>query len=195
MSMLKLMNTPVFAAEGVLHLDRAAYRLTVSGLTGGERTFGLEEIKSLPNSTANRRLTSVSGWSVRADWEGIAWGDFLATAGPLPTARYALFTSAGDYTTCVSLHALAASESMLAWGVAGEPLEDEYGGPLRLVVPNLWGYKSCKWLARVAFIDKYVTGYWELRGYSHDGRIEPGETFDVNSQKHRPITGGEVTEF
>jgi DMSO/TMAO reductase YedYZ molybdopterin-dependent catalytic subunit len=198
MSVLKEMNTPVFAAEGVLHLDRSSYRLTVSGLAeGGERVMSLDDLKAmLPARTENRRLTSVSGWSVRADWEGFAWRDFLEMNEPQATARYVLFTSAGDYTTCVSLRELAAGEALLAWGVAGEPLEDEYGGPLRLVVPHLWGYKSCKWLTGVAFREKYAAGYWELRGYSHDGKIEPGETLDVNSRKRRPIKGsGEVTEF
>lgn len=196
MSVLKTMKTPVFAAEGVQHLDRSDYRLTVGGLAGGERVFSLDGLKgTLPARTVNRRLTSVSGWSVRADWEGVLWRDFLAGLEPLPAIRYALFASAGYYTTCVPLRDLAASETMLAWGVAGEALEDEYGGPLRLVVPNLWGYKSCKWLTRITFMEKYVAGYWELRGYSHDGTIEPGETFDVNSQKYRPIAGGEVTDF
>ena len=196
MSVLKRMNTPVFAAEGVLHIDPADCRLAVSGLENGDRTFSLPELKSrFPNKTVNSRLTSVSGWSVRADWDGIAWRDFAALVKPLVSARYALFTSGGDYTTCVLLSDLAASDSMLAWGVGGEPLEAEYGGPLRMIVPNLWGYKSCKWLTGISFVEKYATGYWELRGYTHRGEIEPGETFDVNSQKYRPIKGGEVTEF
>jgi DMSO/TMAO reductase YedYZ molybdopterin-dependent catalytic subunit len=196
MSVLKVMNTPVFAAEGVQHLDHGLFRLSVSGLTAGDRTFSLAELKAeFPAAVANRRMTSVSGWSVRADWAGVSWADFLSVVRPREGARYALFTSAGDYTTCALLSDLAASQTILAWGVSGEALEDEYGGPLRVIAPNLWGYKSCKWLTKIAFVDKYVTGYWELRGYPHRGEIEPGDTFDVNSQQRRPITGGEVTEF
>ncbi len=196
MSVLKQMKTPVFAAEGVLHLDRDVFRLAVTGLPDGDRTFSLGELKAnFPSSTADIRLTSVSGWSVRAAWDGILWRDFIAAVNPPRSARYAFLTSAGDYTTCILLSDLAASQAMIAWGVGREPLEDEYGGPLRLVVPNLWGYKSCKWLTRIVFTDKYITGYWELRGYTHRGDIEPGESFDVNSQKYRPIRGGEVTEF
>lgn len=196
MSVLKRLNTPVFAAEGILRIDPADCRLTVTGLAGGDKSFTLAELKAaFPNKTVNSRLTSVSGWSVRADWDGILWRDFAAAVGPKEGTRYALFTSAGDYDTCVLLSDLAASNAMLVWGAGGEALEAEYGGPLRTVVPNLWGYKSCKWLAKVAFVEKYATGYWELRGYSHRGEIEPGETFDVNSQKYRPIKGGEVREF
>lgn len=196
MSVLKQMKTPVFAAEGILRLDRGAFRLAVTGLADGDRAFSLAELKAnFPSSTVNTRLTSVSGWSVRADWDGILWQDFITAIKPSSSARYAFLASAGDYTTCILLSDLGASQAMLVWGVGGEALEDEYGGPLRMIVPNLWGYKSCKWLTKIAFTDKYVTGYWELRGYTHRGDIEPGETFDVNSQKYRPIKGGEVTEF
>lgn len=196
MTILARMNTPVFAAEGVLRLDRSQYRLKITGLESGSRQLSLRELQEqLPAATVNSRLTSVSGWSVRADWQGTLWKTFVEHFHPQSSARYALFTSAGDYTTCVLLSDLAASSAMLVWGVAGEELEDEYGGPLRMIIPNLWGYKSCKWLRRIDFVDRYVTGYWELRGYEHRGSIEPGETFDVNSQKYRPIIGGEVTEF
>jgi DMSO/TMAO reductase YedYZ molybdopterin-dependent catalytic subunit len=141
MSVLKRMNTPVFAVEGVLHRDHGGYRLKISGLADGDRTFSLGELKAaFPISMVSTRLTSVSGgWSVRADWEGILWRDFVSAWRPVEFARYALLTSAGDYTTCILLPDLTASQAMLVWGVGGEPLEDEYGGPLRMVVPNLWG--------------------------------------------------------
>jgi len=196
MSTLKQLNTPIFAAEGVLHLERKNYQLAVDGLEIGSRNLSLGELKTaVTPRTVNMRLTSVSGWSVRADWDGILWHDFLKYIHPASSSCYVILSSASEYTTCLALKALAASTAMLVWGTAGEPLEDEYGGPLRLVVPNLWGYKSCKWLTTISFVEKYTAGYWETRGYSHSGNIEPGETFDVNSQKYRAISGGEVTEF
>ncbi len=196
MSMLTRLNTPIFAAEGILRVNRESYRLGVGGLTENTGIFSLHELKNqFPAQSRNFRLTSVSGWSVRADWDGILWQDFIAKVKPSPKARYAIFSSAEDYTTAVLLSDLAASTAMLSWGVGGEPLEDEYGGPLRMVIPNLWGYKSCKWLVKIDFVDKYATGYWELRGYNHRGSIEHGETYDVNTRQYRPIGGGEVTEF
>ncbi|HWR43876.1 molybdopterin-dependent oxidoreductase [Sporomusa sp.] len=196
MSILTTLQTPIFAAEGILHLNRENYQLEVAGLADKHGIFSLQELKqNFPEQSKDFRLTSVSGWSVRAKWNGILWQDFIAMIQPLPTARYALFSSAKDYTTAVLMSDLMASTSMLVWGVDGESLEDEYGGPLRMVIPNLWGYKSCKWLVKIEFVEKYATGYWELRGYSHRGAIEPGETYDVNARKYRPISGGEVTEF
>lgn len=77
MSILKDMDTPVFKAEGVPRIDIANYTLKITGLVELEREFRWDEIMQLPKSCISSRLTSVSGWSVRADWEGIKWKDFL----------------------------------------------------------------------------------------------------------------------
>lgn len=196
MTKLKELNTPVFAAEGVLDLDRSSYRLNISGLVNAQNSLLLDDIKNkLPQSAIDSRLTSVSGWSVRVTWNGVLWDDLLNVIQPSATAKYVLFTSAGDYTTSVWLNDLTGTRAMLVWGVAGESLENEYGGPVRMIIPNLWGYKSCKWLTSIEFREKYIPGYWEMRGYTHRGNIEPGETYDVNSQSYRPIRGGEVIDF
>ena len=84
---------------------------------------------------------------------------------------------------------------MLVYGVAGEALETEYGGPLRTVIPNLWGYKSCKWLVRIEFCNEMLGGYWEDRGYTRSGIIEPGTILDINTRTKRQIKGDEITEF
>jgi DMSO/TMAO reductase YedYZ molybdopterin-dependent catalytic subunit len=78
--------------------------------------------------------------------------------------------------------------------VGGEPIEFEYGGPIRMVIPNLWGYKSCKWLKRIHFMNEYIQGTWESNGYEDRGLIEPCMCEDVNTGKHFRITGGEVME-
>ena len=64
-----------------------------------------------------------------------------------------------------------------------------------MVIPNLWGYKSCKWLSVIEFIREEEGGYWEDRGYTWSGVIEPGFTLDINTKTRRPIKGGEITEF
>jgi DMSO/TMAO reductase YedYZ molybdopterin-dependent catalytic subunit len=64
-----------------------------------------------------------------------------------------------------------------------------------MVIPNLWGYKSCKWLGKIDFIDQMEGGYWEDRGYTRSGMIEPGFTLDINTQTRKPISGGEVLDF
>ena len=196
MSILRDMGTPVFKAEGVPPIDIEKYVLNITGLVESERELTWKEILKLPTSRLSSRLTSVSGWSVRADWDGIRWKDFLNEIVVKPGATHVIFTGYGEiYTTTVSLIDLQAPKVMLVTGVAVAPLEAEYGGPLRMVIPNLYGYKSCKWLTRIEFINRMEGGYWEDRGYSRSGIIEPGTTFDVNSKTHKEIKGGEVVDF
>ncbi|MEE9610916.1 MAG: molybdopterin-dependent oxidoreductase [Desulfatiglandales bacterium] len=196
MSILRDIGTPVFKAEGVPQIDIATYTLKVTGLVKSDRESSLNEIMKMSKSCLSSRLTSVSGWSVRADWEGIKWKDFLTELTLKPEATHVTFTSYGGiYATTLSLSDLDAPRVMVVTGVGGDPLEPEYGGPLRMIIPNLYGYKSCKWLVQMEFINHMEGGYWEDRGYSRSGIIEPGKTFDVNTRTYKEITGGEVLDF
>ncbi len=196
MSVLKDLGVPIFKAGGMPAIDLKTFSLRIGGGVERERWFSWQEILALPKSRIGARLTSVSGWSVRADWEGVRWSDLLSQISIDSRASHVRFTSVGGgYATSVALEDLAHPRVLLAYGVNGEPIEPEYGGPLRMIVPNLWGYKSCKWLGEVDFIDRVEGGYWEDRGYTRSGVIEPGETFDVNTKTRRPISGGEVVEF
>ena len=177
-------------------IDITQYRLHVRGLVEEERSFTWQEIMDLPASKVNARLTSVSGWSVRATWEGVLWRDFIRAITPTREASHATFSSfGGGYETTVSLADLDHPRVLLVYSVEEKPLEREYGGPLRMVIPNLYGYKSAKWLETITLTDRMRGGYWEDRGYTQSGIIEPGFTLDVNTGIRRPIPGGEVMEF
>ncbi len=196
MSILKDLSVPAFKAGGMPVIDLQKYSLSVEGLVKKERHFSWLEILAMPKSTVNCRLTSVSGWSVRADWEGIRWKDFLKQISVDSMANHVRFTSVGGgYSTTVPFKDLENPRVLFAYTVDGNPIEAEYGGPLRMVIPNLWGYKSCKWVGQIEFVDQEEGGYWEDRGYTRSGMIEPGFTFDINTKTRRPIQGGEVMEF
>ncbi|NIQ40387.1 MAG: molybdopterin-dependent oxidoreductase [Proteobacteria bacterium] len=196
MSNLDRLRVPVFKAGGMPDLDTQKYRLHVAGFVKKQRIFTWTEIKEFPRSAVNARLTSVSGWSVRATWEGILWRDFVGVVRPTKRATHATFSSVGGtYETTVALVDLDHPRVLLVYAVDGEPLEGEYGGPLRMVIPNLYGYKSCKWLETITLSDSMKGGYWEDRGYTRSGIIEQGTTLDLNTGRRRPIPGGEVTEF
>jgi DMSO/TMAO reductase YedYZ molybdopterin-dependent catalytic subunit len=196
MSILKDLGVPVFKAGGMPTIDLSTYILSIEGLVQRGKYFSWREILAMPKSQINCRLTSVSGWSIRAEWEGIRWGDFLKQISIDSKAKYARFASVGEgYRTTIAVSDLEKPRVLLAYGVNGIPIEPEYGGPLRMVIPNLWGYKSCKWLGKIEFVDQMEGGYWEDRGYSRDGIIEPGFTLDINTKTQRPIIGGEVVEF
>lgn len=196
MSILSRIGVPVFKAGGQPSIQPATYRLEVTGLVAQPLSVTWPEILALPYSVVSARLASVSGWSVRADWGGVLWQDFLATIAPAREATHAAFTSVGGgYATTVSLQDLAAPRVILAYKVNDEPLEPEYGGPLRMVIPHLWGYKSCKWLGGIELTDHMRGGFWEDRGYSREARIAPGETLDMNSGTRRALGGGEILDF
>jgi DMSO/TMAO reductase YedYZ molybdopterin-dependent catalytic subunit len=195
-SVLSRLKVPSFTAGGVPDVDEALYKLLVDGLVEEPLAFSIKEIKKLPMNTVNARLTSVSGWSVRAQWQGVLWRDFLDSLSFLPEVNHATFISLGEgYSTTVSLRDLDHPRVLLVYAVDGEPLEVAYGGPLRMVIPHLYGYKSAKWLSRIELTDSMRGGYWEDRGYSRSGIIEPGTTLDINTRIRRPIKGGEVIDF
>jgi DMSO/TMAO reductase YedYZ molybdopterin-dependent catalytic subunit len=196
MTILKDLETPIFAAEGVPpEAHQGEWKLRVDGLVQREALLDLDQVRALGQVTLSSRITSVSGFSVRADWNGLPWRTFIDAFPPTEGAAHVVFRSVAGYDANLTLEQLDHPRVMLAWGVGGEPLEPEYGGPLRMVIPHVWGYKSCKWLARITFTDRLTPGYWESRGYSVTGEIEPGITLDVNTGSKRRIKGGEVTEF
>ena len=189
---------PIFDAEKANEIDAEKYRLQIDGLVEEPFEMSLEEIKALPRAVKNLRLTSVSGWSVRADWEGVVFSDVLAKIKRKPGAAFANFHSKGGkdkYTSCVAMKDLTLPNTMLVYGANGRALRHEEGAPVRMLIPHLWGYKGVKWLVRIEFTDKTVEGYWETRGYPNEAPIQPGSIFDVNSRQKRQISGGEITEF
>jgi len=139
MSILKDLKVPVFKAGGMPTTDLRSCSLLVGGLVERVRQFSWHEILAMPRSRVNCRLTSVSGWSVRADWEGIRWEDFLREIVVLSKADHVrLSPSEGATRPRWPMTDLRHPRVLLAYNVNGEPIEPEYGGPLRMVIPNLW---------------------------------------------------------
>lgn len=196
MSILKDLKTPVFYAEPVPKgVTRENYRLEVTGLLKVPMFFTFKQIEDMPFTSVNARLTSVSGWTVRAIWQGVKFTDFLKRIELKPRAGYVDFASFGGYTTCLPIEELQKERVLLCYKVNDEYLETMYGAPLRMFIPHLWGYKSIKGLAKITFTDNYKKGYWESRGYSDKATITTRMILDVNTQTKKQIHGGEVTEF
>jgi len=112
----------------------------------------------------------VTQWS-RFDcrWEGVPVPVLLALVRPKPEARFVLLHAHDGYTTNLPLADLARAENLVAFRYAGEPLPRRHGGPLRLVVPHLYFWKSPKWLRRMEFLAADKPGFWEVRGYHRRG--------------------------
>lgn len=194
MARLADLKIPVFWAEGQPAIDREGFLLRIGGLVESPRALGLPELVSLATDTVSCRLTSVTRWSVRLTWKGFLARRLIEMAQPRPGAAFVKLTSfGGSYFTVVPLAALEHPRAIVALWAEGEVLPVEYGGPVRAVFPQLWGYKSAKSIVSVDFQERDEPGYWESRGYAGDAAITATKIHDLNERQTRYHSGGEVT--
>jgi DMSO/TMAO reductase YedYZ molybdopterin-dependent catalytic subunit len=191
------MGAPAMWAEG--HpgaLQAEGWVVEVGGLADNPVTLTYEEILELPGVVAEARLTSVSGFTFGGAWGGVRLSELFSLVRPTPAASHVQFVSYGRiYTTCVPLEVARRERTLLAYAFDGEPLEPDYGGPVRIFCPYLWGYKSAKSVVAIRLVERSIPGFWETRGYPDGAQIKPRRIFDVNSGRMRRIPGGEVTGF
>jgi DMSO/TMAO reductase YedYZ molybdopterin-dependent catalytic subunit len=121
---------------------------------------------ALPRTTITSDIHCVTTWS-RYDntWEGVHIREILQRAKPLPEAKFVMEHSWTDYTTNLPLVDLDDDDVIIALNHDGQELAAEHGGPVRLVVPKLYFYKSAKWLDGFEFMEQDRPGFWEQRGY------------------------------
>ena len=159
----------------VLHVGRAPavtdperWRLVVTGRVHHRLTLDFADLRALPTVTVTSDLHCVTGWS-RLDnaWTGVRVAEVLARAEPRPDATHVVVTGHPAYSANLDVEAVLADDVLLAWAHDDRALDVEHGGPLRLVVPARYGWKSVKWVTEFRLTDRDVPGYWEERGY-HD---------------------------
>src|SRR5690606_21764850 len=110
----------------------------------------------------------VTGWSVlSAKWTGVTVQALAERAGLQGTARHVIFEAAAGYTANVRLREALADDVMVAWELDGQPLRRPHGAPVRAVVPDLYFWKSAKYLTGIRFVARDEPGYWETRGYNN----------------------------
>jgi DMSO/TMAO reductase YedYZ molybdopterin-dependent catalytic subunit len=198
MSRLKELRTPIFWAEG--HpgkLNRESWVIEVDGLCANPKTFTWQELIALPKSITDARLTSVTRFSVRGRWGGVKVADLLDAVQVDPATHYVRFWSYRMiYDTSIPIEVALRERTLLAYEFDDEYLEEDYGGPVRGFCPYLWGYKSAKSVVKVELMDRYLSGFWEQRGYPDEAFITAGKVRDMNQGgRLRPIPNGEVIRF
>ena len=198
MSRLKDLKTPVFWVEG--HpgtLDRENWKIHVDGFCHKPRIFTWQDLVAIPRTVADARLTSVTRFSVRGRWGGVRVSNILNSVDADNEAKYVRFWSFGEvYDTSISLETGLLERTILAYQFDDAYLEEDYGGPVRLFCPYLWGYKSAKSVVKIELMDHYVSGFWEKRGYPDAALITAGKVRDMNTGgKVRSIPDGEVIRF
>ncbi|MEE8158266.1 MAG: sulfite oxidase-like oxidoreductase [Dehalococcoidia bacterium] len=169
---------PVLTYGPAQKIDLKEWRLRAFGLVDNEIELNWEEFSELPWSTVEAPFHCVTQWSkMENTWEGLLFTDLAAIVKPKDEAKFVIAHCYGDYTTNLPLEVLMDGMSLLAHKHDGEPLTAEHGGPLRLVVPQRYGWKSAKWLRGIEFIAEDRPGFWEVRGYHNNGDFWKEERF------------------
>ena len=159
---------PVLTAEvdGVVDLDR--WRMSVDGAVTTPSSWSWDELHALPGSSYDGDIHCVTTWSkFGMHFEGVSVDLLLDAAGPTPEATHVMAHSTTGYTTNLPLEDVRGGRAWVVWEVDGVPLPGPHGGPVRLLVPHLYFWKSAKWVTRLELMTRDRPGFWEQNGY-HD---------------------------
>ncbi len=152
----------------------AAYRLEVSGLVERPVTLTLADLEAMPATRLVRTFQCVTGWSVpEVEWEGVALSAILERVGVRPGAVAVSFDSYDRADTeSLTLDQARLPDVIVAYRMLGAPVTREHGGPVRLYVAPMFGYKSLKWLSAIRVVDRVEPGFWERNGYPVNGWLD-----------------------
>src|SRR5690348_1775286 len=153
--------------------DPATWRLKIGGLVEQPVSLTYDELRSLPRAEQVSTFHCVTGWSVEnVHWGGVRIGDVLARAKPHAAGHALRFTSMEvPYVDFLTLRQAELHDVMLAYEMDGKPLPREHGAPVRLIIPEMYGYKNVKWLQGIDVVDQAGQGYWEGLGYDKDAWV------------------------
>ncbi len=146
------------------------WRLRVWGLVEEELELTWEQFIALPAKSQVCDIHCVTRWSkLDTRWKGVPFKEIVGLAKPKPEARHVMVHCYDGYTTNVPLDDLMNDDVLLAYEYDGEPLDREHGGPMRLLVPRLYLWKSAKWVNGLEFMAEDRPGFWESYGYHMHG--------------------------
>jgi len=153
--------------------DPATYRLQVTGAVEHPLSLSWDEVLALPQARQTTDFHCVTGWTVGGvHWQGVRLQDLWDRARPTSEAKYANFVSLEQpYVDSLSMKQTTMPNVMLAHGMDSKPLTQAHGAPMRLVIPEMYGYKGVKWLTRIDLVPKLEAGFWEQRGYDVDAWV------------------------
>ena len=160
---------PVLHAGSVPTVDRATWRLRVFGLVEEELSLDFEQLRALPATEITTDIHCVTRWSrFDAGFRGVHWRELAALCKPLPAAHFVVAHAPQGFTANLPLAALDEENAMVCYEADGEPLTAEHGGPVRLVIPSRYFWKSAKWLTGLELVSADQPGFWERLGYHND---------------------------
>ncbi|HZO57852.1 MAG TPA: molybdopterin-dependent oxidoreductase [Bryobacteraceae bacterium] len=191
--------------------DVSKWQLEVKGLVAKPQSFGLDQLRALPQESQSARMKCVQCWSARTTWSGFRFAALLDLVEPLKTAKAIRLDCADRWYEHMTLQEMANPRVMMVLDMAGQPLTALHGAPLRLLDPSKYGYKSAKIITTITFLEEGKGSMaCDVGGpfYSATGEIQAGydTPLDLMSKEarqsrildpkvRRPIKGGEITEY
>jgi len=153
--------------------DPATWRLQIGGLVEEPMSLDYASLRQLPRVEQVSNFHCVTGWSVEnVRWAGVRIHDVLAATRPLASAHALEFVSMEQpYVDYLTVQQASLQDVMLAYEMDGKPLPREHGAPMRLVIPEMYGYKNVKWLQGINLVPQIEPGYWEDLGYDQDAWV------------------------
>jgi DMSO/TMAO reductase YedYZ molybdopterin-dependent catalytic subunit len=162
---------PVLDAHGAPEIDLASWSFEADGLVEHPRAWSLDDFMQLPAVKVYADFHCVTRWS-RLDnvWGGVQARELAEIVGLKPEAKFALaFGYDYGWSTNIPLEYFLAEDALFAWSHDGKPIPTEHGGPVRLIVPQLYAWKSAKWVKGIRFLERDEPGFWEQGGYHMRG--------------------------
>ncbi|HEY2599917.1 MAG TPA: sulfite oxidase-like oxidoreductase [Thermoleophilaceae bacterium] len=160
---------PVLTVGPNPDFDLSNWDFRLYGEVEDELELSWDELLALPQQELVTDIHCVTRWSkLDTSWQGVRLRDLLEQAGVRPEGRYVMAHSDGGYTANLPLEVVMDDEVLLAHTYDGQPLELDHGGPLRLLVPKRYFWKSAKFLRRIEVMSEDRMGFWELNGYHND---------------------------
>lgn len=149
-------------------LSPQSWSLEVHGEVDRPNTLSFADLLRLPQKSIECDVHCVTSWTkLGMHWSGVPFRAVAEAAGVRPLARFVVMECEQGFTTSLPYEALLDEDVLLAHSVEGQPLPLEHGGPVRMLVPKRYFYKSAKWLRGIKFVREDEPGFWEVRGYSN----------------------------
>ncbi len=168
----------IYAALGIPKIDPKNWSLKVDGLVERPLEYSYQQLTTGEMVHYVRSFHCVTKWSIKdAVWDGVPLRRLVEPAGIKPEAAWVMFHCADGYTAPIPVEDALQEDAILAFNVNGRPLSYDQGFPARPFMPNLYGWKSAKWVNRIEFIPEYRDGYWEMYGYHERANVLEEERF------------------
>ncbi len=159
---------PVLSAGPTQHIPLDHWDLSIVGEVDKPKTWTWDEFQTLPQEKIKTDIHCVTKWSkLDTEWEGVSLDTLLGLVEY--DANYVIAYSDGGYTTNLPLEEVMGGKAWIVHSYDGQPISPQHGGPLRMLVPHLYLWKSAKWIRSLHLVDEDQPGFWETLGYNNHG--------------------------